>query len=192
MAEKGLETLQLQFILDNSTWMKPFHIKVCAKDLLPRRNPQHVRAYIVNTDNNNQPGQHWVALFFNGREAIYFDSYGNPPLQPIMTFMENNAERWKMNTLQLQSAFSNVCGHYCVFILLHLVRGLSLHTIIRRYFDSSNHHQNDLTVKRWFKNQYGTVYKHVFNPNMNYGQCCKPKVASHALSVQFPMYNVCL
>ena len=192
MADKGLETLQLQFILDNSVWLKPFHAQVCAKDLLPRWKPQHVRAYIVNTDNANQPGQHWVTLFFNKGEVIYFDSYGHPPPQSILTFMENNASQWKMNTVQLQSDFSNVCGHYCVFILLHLARGLSLPTIVKRYFHASNLYQNDFIVKRWFEKQYGTVYRHVFNSTMSYGQCCTPKVIPHALSVHFPMYKVCL
>ena len=57
----------------------PVKGEVCAKDLLPDRKPIHTKAYIVNTDLSDDPGEHWVAVYFRDNRVIYFDSYGMSP-----------------------------------------------------------------------------------------------------------------
>ena len=93
--------------------------------------PLDVKAYIINTDNSDKPGEHWVALYFKDDKAIYFDSYGQPPLEDyILPFIQRNTTTGRETTEMLQSPWSKVCGMYCIYILHQLSRGLDLKTAI--------------------------------------------------------------
>lgn len=48
---------------------------------------------IFNTDNHNQTGSHWIALFANLKEfkIYYFDSYGEPPENRVREFVKRIA-----------------------------------------------------------------------------------------------------
>ena len=70
-----MDTIQLSRILNNM----PVKGKVCAKDLLPDRKPLQTKAYIVNRDLSDDPGEHWVAVYFRDNRVIYFDSYRMSP-----------------------------------------------------------------------------------------------------------------
>ena len=51
--------------------------------------PTRVQAcYVINTDNSDGSGQHWVS-FFKDKDcsADYWDSYGTPPLQLIYSWL---------------------------------------------------------------------------------------------------------
>ena len=48
-----MDTIQLSRILSNM----PVKGEACAKDLLPDRKPLHTKAYIVNTDLSDDPGE---------------------------------------------------------------------------------------------------------------------------------------
>ena len=88
-----MNTTNLQYLLDHGQWLNQLHGQVCSRDLLPQLKPSDVRAYIVNTDKSDQPGEHWIAIYFyNDKKAFYFDSYGIPPLHnDITTFLERNS-----------------------------------------------------------------------------------------------------
>ena len=69
---------------DNLNWplLKSLHGQVCAKDELPvGKKTLQAKAFIVNTNLARDPWLHWVTLYFKGNKAIYFDSYGLPPLK---------------------------------------------------------------------------------------------------------------
>lgn len=53
---------------------------------------------IINFDNHNQSGTHWVAVYANlkNNKIYYFDSYGSPPRKRIREFMEKLA-KWCLN-----------------------------------------------------------------------------------------------
>ena len=50
------------------------------KDLL-QSSSKNKFGLIINTDNSDMPGEHWVAIFKNNNKVEYFDSFGLPPLQ---------------------------------------------------------------------------------------------------------------
>ena len=70
-----MDTIQLTRLLNNI----PVKGEVCAKDQLPEKKSLETKAYIVNTDLSEDVGEHWVAVYFRGNRAIYFDSYGMSP-----------------------------------------------------------------------------------------------------------------
>lgn len=170
-----MDTLELQYILDHDRWLSSLHAKVCARDQLPTLKPGHVKAYIVNTDISSEPGEHWVAIFFKDHKAIYFDSYGLPPIPEWKRFMDNNSGTWIFNQTRLQG-LSFVCGIYCLYVLSKLNQGYTLTDIITR---NQTSYINDIYVYQWFFSHHTRLYKlaclskclntHIIN------QCCGSK-----------------
>ena len=89
-----INTYELTSLLNRAPQLKHLHGQVCAKDLLPEEKSLDVKAYIINTDTSDKPGEFWVAIYFrNNNEAIYFDSYGQPPLEDyILPFIQRNPD----------------------------------------------------------------------------------------------------
>lgn len=134
-------------------------------------------ALIVNTDNHDKPGLHWVAVYLNNYgEAIYFDSYGVPPLvNSHHQRIRKNAKKYSWNTKRLQSFNSTVCGQYCVMFLYYMSHGYSLENFCNLFSD--NYKYNDNLARKF----YGKISKskmHRYNKNQNYvlngnGRNCK-------------------
>jgi hypothetical protein len=108
--------------------------------------------YVVNTDPTQYPGRHWVCIYVpEGKGAVeYFDSYGRPPTTiPGIARVLRNA---RYNTKQIQSLYSDVCGHHCIYYLLNKCRGKSMGTIVSRF--TNDLRRNDKNVKRALKNVF--------------------------------------
>ena len=79
---------------------------------------EYPKSFVVNTDPMELPGTHWIAIYFNEQmKGEFFDSYGNHPIhynKHFLDFMNRNGVEWEHNKIQLQSAFSTVCGQYCM------------------------------------------------------------------------------
>jgi hypothetical protein len=42
--------------------------------------------HIFNTDRSSEPGEHWIAVYIQGKRASYFDSFGrNPDIYPMLS-----------------------------------------------------------------------------------------------------------
>lgn len=89
---------------------------VFMKDNLPKR-PWHNEALIVNLNNQNQSGSHWVALVKRGSNARYFDSFGGvPPPLEVIRYLKGCKIAY--NTLKHQNYEQRNCGQLCVRFLL--------------------------------------------------------------------------
>ena len=90
---------------------------VFSRNKLPLK-PKAIEYGIVNMDNEDGPGTHWVAYkkFFN--EVEYFDSFGNlsPPVELIEYLRECNIH---YNHDTYQSPNTVICGHLCLQFLLN-------------------------------------------------------------------------
>lgn len=169
-----MDTVELQHLLNKSVLLSTLNAKVCPKDHLPQQKPAHVKAYIVNTHDSHQPGEHWVALFFQRQTAIYFDSYGLPPLKDhIQPFLERHCKQWTMNSKRLQDESSAMCGVYCIFALDVLARGCDLESVLAIKFHPYALENNDKEVAAWFKRGYGPLYQEARHlPKPKQCQCC--------------------
>jgi hypothetical protein len=94
-------------------------------------------AIIANTDDHTQPGQHWVAFYNDGSgNGVYFDSYGVAPIVPHhVRRLRRNCPRYRFNARQLQSAFSDVCGQFCVMFLYYMHSGYTLEQFVGIFSD---------------------------------------------------------
>ena len=92
---------------------------------------------VINLDNHNQSGSHWVGLYadFNTSEVYYFDSYGSRPDKPVQEFMDrivsfcskfNNIPKNKVKSdyNRVRHQYENSeCGIYAMNFILRLFRG---------------------------------------------------------------------
>jgi hypothetical protein len=118
-----MDNQQLNGILEH---IPEFH-GVYAIDTLPHRVHRYPAAFVVNTDQSNGPGEHWLAVYFdvNGN-AEFFDSYGySPEMYGMVDFLLNNSRKgYIRNNKRLQSSVTFVCGAYCVYFLMMKCSGV--------------------------------------------------------------------
>ena len=66
----------------------------------------------------------------------FFDFYGKHPIhfnKYFLDFMNRNGVQWEHNKIQLQSAFSSVCGQYYIYVLYHRCRKKSMSSIVNTF-----------------------------------------------------------
>lgn len=109
-------------------------------------------AYVINMDNHDEPGSHWVAVYIDDADVQYMDSYGLPPLhKECMKFLGSN---YSYNNIQLQKQYSNACGFYCMYFVLQRARGFSAQHIVSMLARTDS----DFVVKQFFYSRYKPVF----------------------------------
>ena len=105
---------------------------VYARDQLPE-SIKYPAAMVWNTDPADQPGEHWVAAYFD-EDGIgeYFDSYGLEPPPYFEQYMERHSKQWIWNQIQLQDLWTSACGHFCVFYVIYRSRGIPMEDIMEQ------------------------------------------------------------
>lgn len=121
-------------------------ISVVALDQVPRIVRNYPSAFIINTSYSQDPGFHWVAVWFSEMgDAEFFDSYGyHPSKYTLERFVYNNACKCTYNTQAWQNEESVVCGQYCLFVLTQKFRGVDFDDIRKQF--GLNQVENDLKV----------------------------------------------
>ena len=123
-----MNTKQLLDVLQHDSFTRTVFQSVVPADNLPRRILKRPQGFIVNTDDSTKKGSHWVAMYFTqDGKAEFFDSYGQDPdfySQGFETFLQNNSMTFAWTKRVLQSPWSRVCGHYCLFYALHRCRNM--------------------------------------------------------------------
>ena len=70
-------------------------------------------AYVINLDEYADVGTHWIALFCNRNDIVYFDSFDvENGLEEIKEFVRN--KNIKANVFQVQVNNSIMCGYFCI------------------------------------------------------------------------------
>ena len=70
--------------------------------------------------------------------------------------MNRNAVEWEHNKIQLQSAFSTVCGQYCTYFLYHRCRKSSKSSIVNSFVNGKL--LNDQLVYDFVRRKYRQVH----------------------------------
>ena len=163
-----MNSLQLERALERNPYTKKTFRGVFAADELPDLDTFPC-GFVANTDPHTEPGTHWVAFYFPSRDkGEFFDSYGYPPEYYGEPFMGYNIET--INSHKLQSSWSEVCGHYCIFYLYYRSRRYSMSKIVNMF--SSNTTINDCKVSCYVKKHFNVVIDN--QPDCGLMQCCKP------------------
>lgn len=94
----------------------PYFRGVFMRNALPNSGPRKRECAIINLDDKNGPGTHWVAYKKTGDDVIYFDSFGD--LQPPRDLMEYlGVGSVKYNHRRYQEYNTVICGHLCLKFL---------------------------------------------------------------------------
>ena len=99
---------------------------VFMRDDLPP-TPRPIECGILNHDDEDGPGTHWVCWHKRGSSKIYFDSYGLPPPREMVEYLRPTI---RYNTDELQKRGTVVCGHFCLHVLKELSAGRSFDDVV--------------------------------------------------------------
>ena len=139
-----MNTFQLAQVLTKDPFVKGSFAGVYACDHLSYIEiNKYPKSFLVNTDPMELPGTHWITTSFNEQmKEEFFDSYGKHLVNYNKHFSDlinRNAVEWGHNKIQLQSAFSTVCGQYCIYFLYHRCRKRSMSSIVNSFVSDKLH-----------------------------------------------------
>ena len=139
---------EISHILQSDEYTREIQHGVYSADTIPAVT-QCPAAYIVNTDDSDLPGQHWVSFYFEHPKKIaeYFDSYGLPPLRE--TFLQLLPARYKYCSATIQGLNSITCGEYCIYFLQQRSRKKSIEDIVSTFSEDAE--WNDKKVLQYIK-----------------------------------------
>ena len=108
-------------------------------------------AYVINLDEYADVGTHWIALFCDRNEIVYFDSFGveNVP-EEIKEFIGN--KKIKANIFLVQENDSIICGYFCIGFIDFMLPGKKL-TGYTNLFSPHDFQKNDHIFLSYFRNE---------------------------------------
>ena len=66
----------MTFQIDNYLRKNESYLGTFPLDRLPDLPNKFPKSIIINTDQSNKPGDHWIAIVLTEKHAYYFDSFG--------------------------------------------------------------------------------------------------------------------
>jgi hypothetical protein len=132
-----MNSTTIEKILRSDNCTKHVFGGVYASDKLPETVDSYPKAYVANVDRSNMPGSHWVAFWFaSPTHGEFFDSLGQDPeayTLSFVTFLAKNCSKWTCNRRTLQSPFSSVFGHFCIYFIYYRCRNIATSTIEHKF-----------------------------------------------------------
>ena len=108
-------------------------------------------AYVINLDEYEKTGTHWVSLFVKANKVIYFDSFGIEHIpKEINKFIGNN--NIESDIFRIQTYDSIKCRYFCKEFINYMLKGKTL-LDYTNLFSPNDFKKNDQIIKRMFKNE---------------------------------------
>ena len=98
-------------------------------------------AYVINLDEYENIGTHWIALFVFGVQHIP---------KEINKFICNSDIQ--SNIFRIQAYDSIMCGYFCIEFINYMLKGKTL-LDYTNLFSPNDFKKNDRVIKRIFKNE---------------------------------------
>lgn len=157
-----MNSLEIRSFLERDLYAKNIFQDVLPSDRLPARfDSTSPSAFVINTDPASRPGEHWVAVYFNGHGVgEYFDPFGFPPYKRnIVQFLRRNCRAYRINSRVLQYSLSRACGLFCIYYVLQKSRGKSLQRLLS-VFNTQRLLLNDRKVHRAVRSLLRSSLRH--------------------------------
>ncbi|CAC5361506.1 unnamed protein product [Mytilus coruscus] len=108
----------------------------CAKDL-PAYVSDRPKTFMVNTDNCNQAGTHWVTFHFPiSGPPEFFDSLGEAP-ETYQHYFRNvhnvNGPQYRFSRCPIQPDFSQTCGLYCAYYVKMRCQSIRMEDVLNDF-----------------------------------------------------------
>ena len=122
-------------------------IGVYSRNNLPKKIKD--RAYVINLDEYADVGTHWIALFFNRSEFVYFDSFDveHPP-EEIKEFVGNKSIIAKIFRVQANISVK----YFCIQFIDFMLEGKKLTDVISFFFPYDFEKTDDI-ILTYFKDE---------------------------------------
>ena len=115
-------------------------------------------AYVLNLDEYENTGTHWVTLFVKPKYTVYFDSFRIKHIpKEINKFNNNDTTKSSAiahiisNIFRIQTYDSIMCGYFCIEFINYMLKGKTL-LDCTNLFTPNDFKKNDQVIKRIFKN----------------------------------------
>ena len=119
---------------------------VYSRNNLP--NKIEKEAYVINLDEYENTGTHWVSLFVKPKYTVYFNSFGIEHIpKEINKFIGNN--EIKSNVFRIQAYDSIMCGYFCIEFINYILKSKKL-LDYTNLFSPNDFKNNDQVIKRIF------------------------------------------
>jgi hypothetical protein len=89
--------------------------------------PKDNECAILNLDDSSGSGTHWVAWIKKRTEKYYFDGYGLPPPDELLTYLHRPVY---YNSERIQPDNEVFCGHLCLYVLKMVGDGMNFQEVI--------------------------------------------------------------
>jgi len=91
-------------------------------DQLPKRAPLDEEYLIINLDDSQGLGTHWVIVVNNPwlKEILFFDSFGVYPSKRIIAFMERSGKPYITTNNEYQHKTSLACGAFTIDVAKYI------------------------------------------------------------------------
>ena len=116
-------------------------------------------AYVINLDEHENTGTHWVSLLVKLKYTVYFDSFGIEHFpKETNKFINNDTTkssaiaRIKSNIFRIKAYDSIMCGYFCIEFINYMLKGKIL-LDYTNLFSPNDFKKNDQVIKRIFKNE---------------------------------------
>ena len=115
-------------------------------------------AYVINLDEYENTGTHWVALFVEPKYAIelsssertvYFDIFGVEHIPKEINKFIGSSDI-KSNVFKIQAYDLIMCGYFCIKFINYMVKGKTL-LDYTDLFSPNDFKKNDRVIKKIFK-----------------------------------------
>ena len=108
-------------------------------------------AYIINYDEYADIGTHWIALFCNRSEVVYFDSFVVEHVtEETKEFIGN--KNLTANIFRVQTNNSVMCGYFCIGLIDFMLAGKDLIDFTSLFFHYEFEKNDDITSS-YFKDE---------------------------------------
>ena len=129
---------------------KPRFNGVFSRDNLPKKIKDG--AYVINLDEYADVGTHWIALFCNRNEIVYFDSFGVEHVpEEIKKFVGN--KNIIPNIFRVQANNSVMCGYLCIGFINVMLAGKKL-SGFTSMFSPYDFKKNDNIIRSYFRDEW--------------------------------------
>ena len=136
------------FEIQNYYQNEPRFNGVFSRNNLPKKIKDG--AYVINLDEYADVGTHWIALFCNRNEIVYFDSFGvEHVLEEIKELVGN--KNIIANIFRVQ-AKQSMCGYFCIGFIDFMLAGKKL-TDFTSMFSPYGFDKNDGIILSHFKDE---------------------------------------
>ena len=128
---------------------EPKFNRVFSRNNLPKKIK--VRAYVINLDEYADVGTHWITLFCNKNEMVYFDNFGVEHVpEEIKKFLGN--KNIKANIFRTEANNSVMCGYFRIGFTDFVLAGKKL-TVYTNLFSPHDFKKTNDIILSYFNDE---------------------------------------